>query len=232
MDRRAFPAVRLIANPENAGFSKANNLGARESRGRVSSFLEHGHGRPPGSIGGPSGEAQSRPVRRRRRPGAAPRARILPGLVRRKSEFRGPALAEARPESVLQGPPEKRRKGSSVGWLSAACLLCRREAFEQAGGFDERFFIYFEDIDLCYRFRKAGWKLIHVPAVRIFHEGGATTAPRAAASRFEYRKSQLYFYRKNTIRATSSRFLRPIFSVECPLDGRPRRRSGLKTGRA
>jgi GT2 family glycosyltransferase len=109
----------------------------------------------------------------------------------------------------------KMRPEREVGWLSAACLLCRREAFERAGGFDERFFLYFEDIDLCFRIRKAGWKLLFIPAVEVRHEGGATTSASPAiraASRFEYRRSQLRFYEKHGSRI-SRRLLRASLRV-------------------
>jgi GT2 family glycosyltransferase len=98
-------------------------------------------------------------------------------------------------------------KNRETGWLSAACLLCCRSAFEEAGGFDERFFLYFEDIDLCRRMRASGWRLLFVPRARVFHKGGATTGPRPASSRLEYRKSQVAFYTKHASRG-SLRLLR------------------------
>jgi GT2 family glycosyltransferase len=120
-------------------------------------------------------------------------------------------------QKFVLNPRRKRalRKGKmpdarEVGWLSGACLLCRREAFERAGGFDERFFLYFEDIDLCFRIRKAGWKLLFVPAVEIGHEGGGTTSASPAvraASRLEYRQSQILFYGTHASRI-SRRLLR------------------------
>lgn len=63
-----------------------------------------------------------------------------------------------------------RRQFRSVDWLSAACMLIRRRAFEQVGGFDERFFLYGEDIDLGKRLRDSGWQMAYVPEVRVEHE--------------------------------------------------------------
>jgi len=204
---RAFPAVRLIANSENSGFSRANNLGVRESRGEFFLFLNTDTVVPPGAIHG-----------------------LLDHLKFEVSAgAAGPALLDGRNsfqvsfgrrvnffaqfwQKLILNPYYKRvlkksEKIRRVGWLSAACLLCRRKAFEQAGGFDENFFIYFEDIDLCGRMRKDGWKLFYVPHIRVFHDGGATTSRRPAASRLEYRKSQLYFYQKHNSRS-SYRLLR------------------------
>jgi N-acetylglucosaminyl-diphospho-decaprenol L-rhamnosyltransferase len=68
---------------------------------------------------------------------------------------------------------------SSPEWVSGACVLVRRRALEQIGGFDEGFFLYCEDIDLCKRLRDAGMDIRFVPKATAVHEGGAS-APRAS----------------------------------------------------
>ncbi|MCL2464654.1 MAG: glycosyltransferase, partial [Micrococcales bacterium] len=64
--------------------------------------------------------------------------------------------------------------GGETGWLSGACLLLRREAFEQVGGFDERYFMFFEDLDLGERLGRAGWTNVYVPAAHVTHLGGTS----------------------------------------------------------
>jgi N-acetylglucosaminyl-diphospho-decaprenol L-rhamnosyltransferase len=59
-----------------------------------------------------------------------------------------------------------------VGWLSGSCLLLRREAFDQIGGFDERYFMYMEDVDLGDRLTAAGWQNVYVPSAEIVHDKG------------------------------------------------------------
>ena len=61
-----------------------------------------------------------------------------------------------------------------TGWLSGACLLLRREAFEAVGGFDEGYFMFFEDLDLGERLAAAGWTSVYVPDARVVHVGGHT----------------------------------------------------------
>ncbi len=62
-----------------------------------------------------------------------------------------------------------------AGWLSGACLLVRRSAFNELGGFDTGFFMYFEDVDLGYRFGKHGYRNVYEPSVRVVHTGAHST---------------------------------------------------------
>ncbi len=67
-----------------------------------------------------------------------------------------------------------------AGWLSGACLLLRRTAFEQVGGFDESYFMFFEDVDLGERLGRAGWENLYVPDVQVTHVGGTSWRERPA----------------------------------------------------
>jgi N-acetylglucosaminyl-diphospho-decaprenol L-rhamnosyltransferase len=62
-----------------------------------------------------------------------------------------------------------------VGWLSGSCLAVRRSAFEQVGGFDDGYFMYFEDVDLGHRLGKAGFRSVYEPAARAVHTGAHST---------------------------------------------------------
>ncbi|MDD8015401.1 MAG: glycosyltransferase family 2 protein [Acidobacteriota bacterium] len=103
--------------------------------------------------------------------------------------FRKSFLNAVRSRSLAR---DSRRRETS--WVSGAFMLARRSALEDAGLFDEGFFLYFEDIDLCLRAGEKGWKVVYLPRAKAFHEGGATTLPRGLQSRWEYRRSQLRFY--------------------------------------
>jgi N-acetylglucosaminyl-diphospho-decaprenol L-rhamnosyltransferase len=68
---------------------------------------------------------------------------------------------------------EERR---TAGWLSGACLLIRREAWEAVGGFDDRYFMYFEDVDLGERLTRSGWTNLYVPGAVVIHSGAHSTS--------------------------------------------------------
>lgn len=67
-----------------------------------------------------------------------------------------------------------------AGWLSGACVLVRRSAFDELGGFDEGYFMYFEDVDLGYRLGKAGYRNVYEPAAVVVHSGAHSTSDHSA----------------------------------------------------
>ena len=81
-------------------------------------------------------------------------------------------------------------------WVSGACLLARRTAWEQLGGFDEAFFMYAEDVDLCWRAHRVGWKVVFEPAGRVVHTQGASTDLHPYRMIVEHQRSLLRFYRR------------------------------------
>jgi N-acetylglucosaminyl-diphospho-decaprenol L-rhamnosyltransferase len=70
-----------------------------------------------------------------------------------------------------ENPPRERQ----AGWISGACMLVRRSAFDQIGGFDDKFFMYFEDVDMCARLARAGWRIVYAPTAVVTHLGGHAT---------------------------------------------------------
>lgn len=84
-----------------------------------------------------------------------------------------------------------------VGWLSGSCLLVRRVAFDEVGGFDPGYFMYFEDLDLGERLGRSGWRNVYVPAAVVTHEGGhATRRHRATMVAAHHRSAYRYLSRR------------------------------------
>ena len=195
--RQNYPQIKLITNDDNAGFAIALNRGLRESRGEFFLFLNTDTVICPNALSLLLEELKNNP-----RIGA-----IGPALLKGEDAYqvsfgRKVSFVSEIFQKFFLNPFYRLRlksiqKRKEVGWLSAACFMTRREVVEDAGLFDENFFLYFEDIDLCYRIRLRGWSLLFFPQAKVFHKGATSTGQDKVRSRFEYRRSQLYFYQKH-----------------------------------
>ena len=87
--------------------------------------------------------------------------------------------------------------GGDVDWVTGACFLVRREAFEDVRGFDLSYFMYVEEVDLCWRLHKAGWRILHEPSLSVTHIGGVSAGRRPYAMVVAHHRS-LWRYSKAT----------------------------------
>ncbi len=98
-----------------------------------------------------------------------------------------------------------------VDWVSGACMLARRSAFVSAGGFDEAYFMYAEDVDLCWRLRQAGWRIGYEPGGRVVHSLGASSRQQPYRMILAHHRSLLRFASKTT--TGRSRLLLPVVAA-------------------
>jgi N-acetylglucosaminyl-diphospho-decaprenol L-rhamnosyltransferase len=87
-----------------------------------------------------------------------------------------------------------RSRPLDVDWVSGACMLLRRQAFEQARGFDPGYFMYFEEMDLCLRLHRAGWGVVFDPLAVVTHVVGGSTRSAPYAKVVHHHASALRFY--------------------------------------
>jgi GT2 family glycosyltransferase len=87
------------------------------------------------------------------------------------------------------------QKAHSQDWLTAAFFMIKREVFEEVGGFDEDYFMYTEEVDYCWRIKKAGWQVCYQPTLSITHLGGASSTQEFPILS-EYKGIKL-FYKKH-----------------------------------
>lgn len=198
----AFPGIRVIALERNIGFGPANNRALAEAAGRYfvllnsDAFLQpqalrrafdHMEKTPDagaggGRLSGPDGTPQ-------------PSAWRFPLPWRDFLVYSG--IAARMPHSPAA-------RAASVDWVPGAFLILRPEALRKAGLFDERFFLYYEEVDLCRRLKAAGYSVWFWPDVEVVHVGGESakkitaalseSARRAALWRF---RSECLYYRKH-----------------------------------
>jgi GT2 family glycosyltransferase len=84
-----------------------------------------------------------------------------------------------------------------VDWVSGACMLVRRAAFDQVGGMDERFFLYWEDADLCRRLEHVGWRTVYFPGATVVHAGGRSSIHAYRESLTAFHESAFILFRKH-----------------------------------
>jgi N-acetylglucosaminyl-diphospho-decaprenol L-rhamnosyltransferase len=183
----AIPEARLIANRTNRGFAAAANQGIRASTAPFVLLLNPDAEILAGTLGGFLKVAAEHP-----RAGAlGPMVRDPDGTVY-PSARKVPTLLEGLGHSFL-GPFVPNRFSRSytmadwdrsterrVEWVSGSCMLLRRAALLETGAFDEGYFLYVEDVDLCTRLRMAGWDVLYSPELEVIHIGGVSTGGYAS----------------------------------------------------
>jgi len=198
--KKRFPNVKLLCASENLGFARASNLGISASAGEYVLFLNSDTIANVQSLTVLLDEMKRNPSIGAVGPALLSGQETYQVSFGKRVDFFSEFIQKGFFNLYYAKKLRSDQKVREVGWLSAACLLVRRKALEEAGCFDENYFLYFEDIDLCYRIRHEGWTLRFCPQAQIIHIGGTSTSVVKNSSRYHYRKSQIYFYRKHNSR--------------------------------
>ena len=208
-DQAALPEmphpVRLVRNPENAGFARACNQGIVASDGEYvvllnnDALVEAGFfeslekffdENPRAGVAGTritDAEGNLQLTARKE-------LSFVSGLLGRTSLLtrlfpKNPFMTRLFPAAEeLTGP-------TMVDWVSGTCMIIRRRTLEEIGLLDERFFMYFEDADLCRRAREAGWIVYYLPQVEVLHHTGASSRSKPRAV-WNLHKSAFLYHRK------------------------------------
>jgi N-acetylglucosaminyl-diphospho-decaprenol L-rhamnosyltransferase len=122
-----------------------------------------------------------------------PSARHLPSLIRGGMHAVVGPLWRSNPWTAAYRQDRLEPSERPVGWLSGSCLLLRRGAFDAVDGFDERYFMYMEDVDLGDRLGKAGWQNVYVPSAEILHDKGHATGRDPARNLAAHHESTYTF---------------------------------------
>jgi GT2 family glycosyltransferase len=200
-----FSWVRLIKNKKNCGYGAAANLAIAGCSSKYVLLLNCDTLLQPGTLQALCDYLDQHPQA----------AIVGPSLVntdgtRQASCFRFPtplqtllketSLSEIWPDPLSNGLPGT---ASAVPWVLGAALAIRRVAFESVGGFNRSFFMYFEEVDLCYRLNRAGWETHFTPAATVTHIGGASTQQHRTAMALQLYKSLCHFYQQHYSRRQS-----------------------------
>lgn len=184
MVAREFPSVHLIRNPENVGFARANNLALARATADYLALLNPDTELPAEALAAAVGVFSRHP-----RAGVVglaldnadgspqPSCHAFPGVLNLTLEATGLhrpllRLGWGTPTAAPIPPGGE----GVVDWVSGACFILSRAAYERVGGLDERLFLYGEEPDYCWRARAAGFTTVHSEVARVLHHGGASGA--------------------------------------------------------
>jgi len=184
----------------NLGFAHANNVALRACSGRYVLLLNPDVEVDRGTLADLVATLDSRPeigvasvLQRGSDGGLLPSIRRFPSPLRDLGEaLMLPRIPFLRELSELDLDFDSYGDDRSIDWASGAFLIVRSEALERVGGLDERFFLYSEEIDWCYRIREQGWEVRHLPMVEVTHHCGPSSPERVA----ELARSRALFARK------------------------------------
>jgi len=208
------PGVELVRSNANVGFARAVNLGTshvtgellllvnpdcRLTLGCVDPLVEELATHPSCGIaapavvneaGLPDGNARGDPS-------------MLTGLFGRSSLLRRlmPRAGLARRNVVLPSGLPPGSVSDEVDWVAGSCALMRRKAFDAVGGFDERYFLYWEDADLCRRLRTAGWRVRFRTDAVVVHAGGCSARGSPGLATREFHRSAYLYYTTHVARS-------------------------------
>jgi len=208
MVTQEFPQVRLICNKTNAGFARAVNQGIRASRGRYvlivnpdvvflnkgfKELIRYMDSNPRVGIAGPKvyDDETKRSVQLSCRRFPSPmnylfsRYSLLTRLFPNNPFSRRFLLTDWSHDAIRE-----------VDWVSGCCMLVRRELLEKLGLFDEGYPLFFEDVDLCFRARNAGWKVVYFPGAEIAHFVGSVRAQMPFRNVIKRHQGLWRFYKK------------------------------------
>lgn len=172
MTKKEFSQAKLIKNAKNLGFAQANNQAFRQAQGEfvlllnsdttikdnaLAKLVKFGRSQPDLGIAGPKLLNPDTTVQ-----ASAGRFYTLPVTV--ISLLRGDQFLRISPDKV-----------SRVDWVSGACFLIKKEVIERIGLLDEKFFMYVEEMEYCYRAKKAGYQTYFYPQAKVIHRVGGSS---------------------------------------------------------
>lgn len=199
----AHPGVHVVAAPGNVGYARAANLGTAATKSPIIAVLNPDTVVEPGT----AGALVSRLQRESRVAACGPRLRNVDG-----TDYPSARSLPSIPVAIGHGllglwwptnpfTARYRQLGDDptvprlVDWVSGAAIWLTRRALDDVGGWDERYFMYLEDTDLCWRLRRAGWEVAYEPGGIVVHVQGASASRRPYRMLLEHHRSAWRFAR-------------------------------------
>lgn len=201
MIKKDFPRVNLITNSENVGFARGVNQGLNLAKGRYLLLLNPDTKVLPGVL-----EGMVDFMDQNQATGIAGVQLINPDGTKQNSIDNFPSLAQQLSNKSLlrilfpKTYPSKYEEFSSrteVESVIGACMIVQPEAIKEVGELDQEYFLFLEETDWCYRMKRKGWKVYHLPQFKVIHKQGQSLLNFKSKGRIEYYRSNYRFFKKN-----------------------------------
>jgi len=199
--KKAFPLVHLIQNEKNVGFAGAVNQGLQKASGRYVLLLNPDTRVKNGAIERLMSFMDAHP-----KAGISGAQLLNSDGSKQNSIANFPSLVtELLNKSLLRWLSPEKFPGKEIIYsepmdvdsVIGACMMVRRDAWDQVGLLDEDYFLFLEETDWCYRMKRAGWKIYHVPDAEVYHFQGKSAKKEKKRARVEYFRSRYHFFKKN-----------------------------------
>ena len=199
--KKVFPSAHLIENEENFGFAKAVNQGLQNTSGKYALLLNPDTRVKHGAI-----EQLVSFIDAHSDVGVAGAQLLNSDGSKQNSIANFPSLAtELLNKRLLRWFFPKKFPGKESSYsgpvevdsVIGACMMVRRDAIKQVGLLDEDYFLFLEETDWCYRIKRAGWKVYHVPQAEVYHFQAKSAEAERKRARVEYFRSRYHFFKKN-----------------------------------
>ena len=222
-----FPDVVIIDNDKNLGFAAGNNKGFEIAKGQYILLLNPDTIVHSAALDTLIMFMDDNPDVGACGPRLLNEDGTIQGSVRRFPTFRASLYRHTifKPLGIFKKQYRKwlmkdfdHDEQMDVDQLMGACLLVRKSVLDEVGGLDEDFFMYYEEVDLCYRIRKAGWRIVFTPESEVTHLGGRSAEQVPAGKRIMMLMSLLMFFRKKRGRFITALFgiiFKPLVFVLC-----------------
>ena len=199
--KKFYPWVSLIENKKNFGFAKAANDALRQMKGRYAFLLnpdtqvKHGAIEPLVSFMDTHIETGVVGVQLLNSDGS--RQNSIANFPSLATELLNKSLLRWLFPKKFPGKEKNYSEPVEVDSVIGACMMVRREALDQVGLLDEDYFLFLEETDWCYRMKKAGWKVYHIPQAEVYHFQGRSAERDKKRAKIEYYRSRYHFFKKN-----------------------------------
>jgi hypothetical protein len=199
--KEGFPKINLIQNEKNLGFAKANNQALSLSKGKYLLLLNSDTQVKEGAVeklfSFMEGHAEVGMTGVQLLNSDGSKQNSIANFPSLATELLNKSLLRLLFPEKFPGKERNYYKPVEVDSVIGACMMVRRDAVDQVGLLDEDYFLFLEETDWCYRMKRAGWKIYHVPQAEVYHFQGKSAEAVKKEARVEFYRSRYHFFKKN-----------------------------------